>query len=113
MTFRGRVGAEHRRASEHARIKELEQTPEVVYAILDWRSRQSQTMLRFKQPRRLRGLRGRILDGLSFVEDDCVEWDVLQQQDIAAQRAVRRQNNVVIVNLAPPVLPFASGVIED
>ena len=69
-------------------------------------------MLRAQQPRRLGRRRCRVLDRLRLVEDDVVELDVLQMADVPPQRAIRREDDVVLGQLVEAVSPPLAAVVE-
>jgi hypothetical protein len=48
-----------------------------------------------EQPRRLRGVALRVLDGLRLVEDHVIEEHLLEKRDVAPQGPVRGQHHVV------------------
>ena len=72
-------------------------------------------MPRAEQSRGLGRIGGRILDRLRFVEDRVIERDVLKNGGIAAQRAVRRDDQVVLVEVLFVCLAIArdAAVIEQ
>src|ERR1700693_431760 len=71
-----------------------------------------------EEPLRLGRLRAGVLDRLGLVENRVIELDVLEDEDVAAQRAVGRQDDGVGAEepgAAPPRAPRAgrARVIED
>ena len=66
-----------------------------------------------QQPRRLRrGSRG-VLDRLRFVENDIVELELPKGGDVSPQRAIRRDDEILIVQLETSASTVKTGVIED
>ena len=54
----------------------------------------------------------RVLDRLRLVEDHVVERDLLEVTDVAPQRAVGGQDDVVLGDAVADVTPAAAGVVE-
>ena len=91
---------ENRRRAEHARIEELQQRPELAQVVLHRRAGHRQAMVGLQQPAGLRPLRVGVLDRLRFVEDGVVEAEVLELDDVPLHRAVGRDHQVVLVEVA-------------
>ena len=106
------VGAEGGRRAQHAGVQELEQAPQLAQMVLDRRAAERQAMVAAQQARRLGGLGARVLDGLRLVEDHVVEAHVLQERRVAAQRAVGRQHEVVVLEVLPGADAPGARVIE-
>jgi hypothetical protein len=68
-------------------------------------------MMGFQQPGGFRRFAVGVLDRLSFVENDGIECDVLEQSRIAPQRAISRQHNVGVLNFIPAVRPLRAGMV--
>lgn len=81
--------------------------------VFDRRTAESDAVLRLQHTGGFGDLRAGVFDGLGFVEHDVIELDVFQDQHIAAERAVGRQNQMVLLEFGPQLGPFEPGVLED
>src|SRR5579863_4321091 len=63
--------------------------------VLHRRAAEHQAMPSAQEPRRLGGSSRGVLDGLSLVEHNVVEVDVLEPKDVAAQGAVSAEHEIV------------------
>ena len=54
-----------------------------------------------------------VLDGLGLVEDAIIELGILEQQHVAAQRAVGGEDEVVVREVLAGLAAIQAGVVED
>src|SRR3989442_1314132 len=81
-------------------------------AALHGRPAEGQTVLAAQEARGLGRLRPRVLDGLRLVEDHVVEARVLQARRVAPERAVGRDDEVVVLEALACEEPSGPGVVE-
>src|SRR4029434_5357615 len=80
--------------------------------VLYRRAAQSQTMISAEQTSGFSGESPGILDRLGFVENAVVEPQIFELQRIAPQRTVRRQHNVIAIEVVSRLQPRTACVLE-
>ena len=95
--------------TEIAGLDEIHDTPEIEQPVFQRRAREGETLIGSKLFHRLRHLRGRVLDELRLVEDDGAELEFLQRFKIAAEQGVVGDDQVVLRNLLPQIVPRRSA----
>ena len=81
--------------------------------VLDRGAGEGQAVARHEEPAGLRGLRGRVLDGLRLIEDHRVELDRGEVADVATQGAVGRHDDVELGETLPQLFTACATVFDD
>ena len=81
--------------------------------ILNRRTAHRDTMLCLEQSRGASHLRGCVLNRLRLIQDDVVELRIFQLDNIASQRAVGCEDDVVLMKFVPQLRPFQPGILKN
>src|SRR5438552_5595963 len=104
--------AEDGGTSQHARVQEFEQAPQLTEMIFDRCAAQRQPVPALQETHRLRRFRVGILDGLGLVENAIVEEHILEEQGVAAQRAIGGEDDVVVLEMVAAALTANAAMVE-
>ena len=108
----GREPLYERRTPKHARVEKLENRPQLAQVVFYRRAGHGQPLLGRQQPTGLGRLRVGVFDGLRFVQNAIVEFNVLEMTDVAPQRAIRGHDQVVIGELLALFCAAKPGVVQ-
>ena len=78
--------------TEVAGLDEIGNAPEVKQAVFQWRAGEGQALGGLELLHRLGDLRGRILDELGLIQDDCAKGKLLQRLQVPPQERVVRDD---------------------
>src|SRR5213596_1568453 len=107
------LSAKDRCCSEQTGIKKFEKTPQIAQTVFYWCAGQRETVIGFQQTCSFGALGRCVFNGLSFIENDGIEANILEQRRVTAQRSVSREDDVVVLNITPPVPAFAACMVEN
>ena len=98
------------RPTEHPRIEELEERPELAQVVLDRRAREREALAGVEQPTGLGDLTGGVLDRLRLVEHDQVPLDLAELEHVATQQCVVRDEHVELGEVFQDSRSIGTGV---